>query len=66
MTFRIKDFEPESIRPLIEVRDDITNRLRRQKALDRARSLAQTSNSIGRMEDRAAERRRVIRDYSLR
>ena len=42
MTFRIKDFEPESIRPLIEVRDDITNRLRRQKALDRARSLAQT------------------------
>ena len=42
MTFRIKDFEPESIRPLIEVRDDIANRLRRQKALDRARSLAQT------------------------
>ena len=41
MTFRIKEFKPESIRPLVEVRDNITDRLRRQKALDRARSLAQ-------------------------
>ena len=41
MTFRIKEFKPESIRPLVEVRDNIADRLRRQKALDRARSLAQ-------------------------
>ena len=41
MTFRIKEFKPQSIRPLAEVRDDIANRLRRQKAFDRARSLAQ-------------------------
>ena len=41
MTFRIKEFKPETIRPLVEVRDDIANRLRRQKALDHARSLAQ-------------------------
>ena len=41
MTFRIKEFKPESIRPLVEVHDDIANRLRRQKALDHARSLAQ-------------------------
>ena len=41
MTFRIKEFEPKSIRPLVEVRDNIADRLRRQKALDRARSLAQ-------------------------
>ena len=41
MTFRIKEFKPKSIRPLVEVRDNIADRLRRQKALDRARSLAQ-------------------------
>ena len=41
MTFRIKEFKPKSIRPLVEVRDTITDRLRGQKALDRARSLAQ-------------------------
>ncbi len=41
MTFRIKEFKPASIRPLVEVRDNIADRLRRQKALDRARSLAQ-------------------------
>ncbi len=41
MTFRIKEFEPKSIRTLVEVRDNIADRLRRQKALDRARSLAQ-------------------------
>jgi len=42
MTFRIKEFKPKAIRALVEVRDDISDRLRRQKALNRARSLAQT------------------------
>ena len=42
MTFRIKEFKPKAIRPLAEVRDDIADRLRRQKALDSARSVAQS------------------------
>jgi len=42
MTFRIKEFKPKAIRPLVEVRDEIADRLRRQKAIDRASSVAQT------------------------
>ena len=41
MTFRIKEFKPKAIRPLVEVRDEIADRLRRQKAIDRAKKLAQ-------------------------
>ena len=66
MTFRIKEFKPKSIRPLVEVRDNIANRLRRQKALDRARSLAQIVQQH--WQDGGSgttERRSVIRDYSL-
>ena len=42
MTFRVKLYEPSGTRSLVEVRDDITDQLRRQKALNRARDLGET------------------------
>ncbi len=45
MTFRVKSFDPKTVRPIDDVREDVVAILKQQKASDAARSLAEEIQS---------------------
>ena len=45
MTFRVKSFDPKTVRPIDEVREDVVAILKQQKASEAARSLAEEIQS---------------------
>ena len=60
MTFRVKSFDPKTVRPIDEVREDVIAILKQQKASEAPESLPKRFKIIGKMDSQDCQRKRVI------